>query len=188
MLLVLLRSCTRRQRPLLKFCACACSQGPVLKLCACVSKGLHCNSVRTRALQLCACAFKGLHCISLRAVPAACAHCLRPLPACVQCPLPVGVELACVGRGFAVLRCEGLYEAKVTLVPALPVPLDSRPPSPKGGLGGVASGCKDSGQSGAVHVGRAGPACASRLAAAVAQGRFGCGKGKQKGEALWLKV
>eukprot|EP00967_Tisochrysis_lutea_P148793 scaffold284787_cov19-Tisochrysis_lutea.AAC.1 len=50
----------------------------------------------------------------------------------MQCPLPVGVELACVGSGFAVLRCKGLYEAKVTLVPALPVPPNSEPSSPQG--------------------------------------------------------
>jgi len=32
------------------------------------------------------------------------------------------MELVCVGIGYAVMRCQGLYEAKVTLVPALPVP------------------------------------------------------------------
>ena len=55
-----------------------------------------------------------------------------PLDAYTQCPLPLGMELSCVGNGYAVVRCGGLYEAKITLVPALAVPPDSKPSSPHG--------------------------------------------------------
>lgn len=43
------------------------------------------------------------------------------------------MELSCVGSGYAVVRCKGLYEAKLTLVPTLPVPPNSEPSSPKAG-------------------------------------------------------
>ena len=56
------------------------------------------------------------------------------LTKCSQTPLPLGMELSCVGSGYVVVRCKGLYEAKLTLVPTLPVPPNLEPSSPKAGV------------------------------------------------------
>lgn len=43
----------------------------------------------------------------------------------LQVTLPPGVTVATVGQGFVVLKADGLYEAKLTLVPAPDLPLET---------------------------------------------------------------
>ncbi|PNH09381.1 Chaperone protein DnaJ [Tetrabaena socialis] len=52
----------------------------------------------------------------------------------VQVALPPGLKVVSVGSGTAVLRAEGLYEAKLTLVPSEPLPsVDDDTAAPGGG-------------------------------------------------------
>lgn len=79
------------------------------------------------------------------------ASCLHlPWP---QVDLPPGVTVASVGPGYAVLRAAGLYEAKVTLVPAADLQkeeaADIKPEAVAAGTGGPGTGGAGAGLDGA---------------------------------------